>query len=212
MRGAASTSLRRTALAVLAVAATLAPAAAAAQNALPGATGAGTEAAAFGTGVIRAELLGGMTIGSHSRSAAALDMDPSVSLGVGAAISVWRPDFSVFAGYIRTSFGCEEGYCTSVGYDIVGNHAAVGAEWGPGRGWLRAGLMFGTVTAGEVGSSPNFGIGVLGAAGIAVGAGKLRFKPGATYRWMQAATETEPGAQAIALGLEIGFDYVVGGD
>lgn len=183
-----------------------APTAAHAQDASTGGEASGAQQT---TGGLRAEFLGGMTIGSHTASAAALDMAPSVSLGVGASMSVWRPDFAVFAAYQRASFGCEEGYCLNRGYTVTGNHGAVGVEWAPRRAWMRAGLLFGVVTAGDTGS--NFGIGVLGAAGFTVDAGKLRLKPGVSYRWMQAATDAEPNAKAIALGLEFGLDYLLGG-
>ncbi len=161
---------------------------------------------------IRAELQGGMTIGSHSASAAALDMDPSVSAGLTVSMDVWRPDFAVFGGYMRTAFGCEEGYCTNVGYTIVGNHGALGVEWAPGRWWMRSGLLLGAVTAGKVGTAPKFGVGILAAAGFTVGTGKVRLKPGASYRWMQASTESESGARALALSLDFGIEYLVRGN
>ncbi len=161
-------------------------------------------------GGLRVELLGGMTIGSHTASAAALDMAPSVSLGIGASMSVWQPDFAVFAAFQRMAFGCEEGYCRNQARTVAGNHGAVGVEWAPRRGWMRAGLLLGVVKAGEVGS--DFGIGVLGAGGFTVDSGKLRLKPGVSYRWMQAGTDSEPNAKAIALGLEVGLDYVLGGN
>lgn len=208
MRGRARASIRGLAVAAVASAASwgLAPTAARAQDASTGGEASGAQQAAGG---LRVEFLGGMTIGSHTASAAALDMAPSVSLGVGASMSVWRPDFAVFAAYQRAAFGCEEGYCLNRGYTVTGNHGAVGLEWAPRRAWMRAGLLFGVVTAGDAGS--NFGIGVLGAGGFTLDAGKLRLKPGVSYRWMQAATETEPNAKAIALGLEFGLDYLLGG-
>lgn len=211
MRARAWASVRGLALAAAAAVAFWgsAPAAARAQDAGASGAASGMQQTAEGTGGFRVEILGGMTIGSHTASAAALDMAPSISLGVGASMSVWRRDFAVFAAYQRATFGCEEGYCLNRGYTVAGNHGAVGVEWAPRRVWLRAGLLFGVVSAGDVGS--NFGIGVLGGGGFTVDAGKLRLKPGVSYRWMQAATETEPNAKAIALGLEVGLDYVLGG-
>lgn len=204
MSGRVRTTLHGLAVAALAVAAAsgLAPAGARAQEA-------GTRDAAVESG-LRVELLGGMTIGSHTASAAALDMAPSVSFGIGASMGVWRPDFAVFAAYQRAAFGCEEGYCVNTRRTVAGNHGAVGIEWAPRRAWIRAGLLLGVVKAGDVGS--NFGIGVLGGGGFTVDKGKLRLKPGVSYRWMQASTDAKPNARAIALGLEIGFDYLLGGN
>lgn len=186
-----------------------APAAARAQDAGTSGTASGAQQVAEGSGGLRVELLGGMTIGSHTASGAALDVAPAISLGVGASMSVWRSDFAVFAAYHRATFGCEEGYCLNRGYTVTGNHGAVGVEWAPRRAWMRAGLLFGVVTSGGTGG--NFGIGVLGGGGFTVAAGKLRLKPGVSYRWMQAATDAEPDAKALALGLEVGLDYLLGG-
>ena len=211
MSGWARAALRGPAVAVLAVVAAswAAPTSAGAQDTEAGVQDTEVGAAAV-EGGLRVEMLGGMTIGSHTESAAGLDMAPSASFGIGASMGVWRPDFAVFAAFQRAAFGCEEGYCVNAGHTVAGNHGAVGVEWAPSRAWMRAGLLLGVVKAGDVGS--NFGIGVLGAGGFTAGTGKLRFKPGVSYRWMQAATEAEPDAKAIALGLEIGLDYLLGGN
>ena len=56
----------------------------------------------------QAEFRGGLTIGSHSASAAALDVAPSVSFDLVIRRQV-LPSFAVFGGFFRTAFGCEEG-------------------------------------------------------------------------------------------------------
>ena len=94
---------------------------------MPGTVGAQTQA----------EVRGGLTVGSHSASAAALDIAPAVSFDVVLKRQV-TPSIAVFGGFFRTAFGCEEGFCKDRNLTVVGNHGALGGEWG-GSGRVVAG-------------------------------------------------------------------------
>lgn len=157
----------------------------------------------------QAELRSGLTVGSHSGSAAALDISPALSFDVSVRRQMW-PRVALFAGYYRTAFGCEDGYCKDQEITVVGNHAAVGAEWGSGGPWLRLGVLVGATSAGTGGDAPSLGLGVLGAAGLTVGQGRMRFMPGVSYRWMTANSATDSD-RAIALALDVGVGVRVGG-
>ena len=157
----------------------------------------------------QAEVRGGLTVGSISSSAAALDIAPLLSYDVIVKRQV-MPSVSVFGGFFRTAFGCEEGFCTGKEISVVGNHGAVGAEWSGGVPWVRLGVLFGTTRAGTEGEAPDPGAGVHAAAGLAVGAGRFRFLPGVSYRWLSASTPSSSD-HAIALALDLGFGIALGG-
>lgn len=157
---------------------------------------------------IQTELRTGLTVGSHSGSAAALDFAPSWSFDLVVRKQMWER-VALFGGYYRTAFGCEEGYCTDQDVTVVGNHGAVGAEWGSGGPWLRMGILFGATNAGSGGASPDLGIGLLGAAGLVVGGGRVSFMPGISYRWM-TANSARDSDRAIALALDVGVAVRLG--
>ena len=157
----------------------------------------------------QAELRSGLTVGSHSGSAAALDIAPAFSFDLVVRRQMWS-SLALFGGYYRTAFGCEEGYCQDQDVTVVGNHAAVGAEWGSGGPWVRLGVLFGTTSAGTDGDPANLGVGLLGAAGLMVGSRRVRFMPGISYRWMTANSASDSD-RAIALALDVGIAVRVGG-
>lgn len=165
-----------------------------------------------GTG---AEVLTGLTIGSHSRSGAALDVVPRVSVDVVVKREVAR-DLSVFGGYFRTAFGCEEGFCAGTDLTVVGNHGALGTEWAPtlswvpGQPWLRAGLLFGATEVGMAGDDPEFGPGILVGVGATGSIGRLVLMHGVSYRWLTANTASSR-AHAVALSLHLGFGMKLNG-
>ncbi len=161
------------------------------------------------SGQTQVEVRGGLTVGSHSGSAAALDIAPALSYDVVVKRQM-TSTISAFGGFFRTAFGCEEGFCKDREITVVGNHVAAGAEWRSGTPWLRAGLLFGTTEAGIDGDAPKAGVGVYGAAGLSIGSGRFRFLPGASYRWLSAGTESSSD-HAVALALDLGFGFQIGG-
>ncbi len=158
---------------------------------------------------MQAEVRGGLTVGSHSASAAALDIAPAVSFDVVLKRQV-TPSIAAFGGFFRTAFGCEEGFCKDRNLTVVGNHGALGGEWGGADAWLRAGVLFGSTRVGTEGEPAELGLGAHAAAGLNIGIGRLRFLPGVSYRWMSAATASSTD-HAIALALDLGFGVQLGG-
>lgn len=163
----------------------------------------------------QAELRTGVSVGSHSASAAALDIVPKISVDVVFKRQVHSSWFA-FGGYYRTAFGCEEGFCTGLDLSIVGNHGVLGAEWTPqlpglrGQPWARAGLLFGSTEAGTGGDAPQFGPGIDIGAGAVVSFGRLLLLPGVSYRWLNANTSSR-SAHAVALTLHLGIGIRLGG-
>ena len=165
----------------------------------------------WASGQMQAEVRGGLTIGSHSGSYAALEIEPSISMDVVVRQQV-HPRFAVFGGYFRTAFGCEDGICKDQdpAITIVGNHGVLGVEWGSGGPWLRTGLMLGTTKAGTRGDPPTIGIGIHAAGGLTVGSGGFRFLPGFSFRRMAATSESDDD-HAVAIALDLGFAYQIRG-
>lgn len=161
------------------------------------------------------EVRAGASIGSHSASAAALDIVPKPSFDLVVKTEV-IPTLSVFGGYYRTAFGCEEGFCTKRALSVVGNHAALGGEWVPDiprllfQPWVRAGFLFGTTEAGTDGESPSAGIGADAGVGLEIAMGPIRVLPGVSYRYLTANTESST-AEAVALSLHVGVGIKLGG-
>ena len=161
------------------------------------------------------EVRAGASIGSHSESAAALDIVPKPSFDVVVRSEV-IPTLSAFGGYYVTVFGCEEGFCTQRDLSVVGNHLALGAEWMPHlaqpavRPWVRAGVLFGTTEAGTEGDPPSAGIGGDLGVGLEFGLGRLLIHPGVSYRYLTANTESNT-AEAVAMSFHVGFGMKLGG-
>ena len=164
---------------------------------------------ASGAAQFQAEVRGGLTVGSHSASAAALDIAPAMSFDLVVKRQM-LPSMAIYGGFFRTSFGCEEGYCKGREILVVGSHGALGAEWSGGVPWIRAGLLYGTTEAGTLGEAPEAGIGIHTAAGLSIGSGRFKFLPGVSYRWLSASTASASD-HAVALALDLGFGIRVGG-
>ena len=177
--------------------------------------------AAAQTGQMQVEARGGLTIGSHSASAAGLEIVPALSFDIVIRRQILE-SIAAYGGFFRTSFGCEseESFCANQdpSITIVGTHGVVGVEWGPpGMGrtgiqpWVRGGLMYGSTKAGTLGGAPQPGIGIHAAGGLSVGSGQFRFLPGLSYRRMSATQEGDSDAHAVALAVDLGFAYRIGG-
>ena len=164
---------------------------------------------------LRLEVRGGLSIGSHSEAASALDLAPKPSFDLLVRKDV-IPTVSVFGGYYRTTFGCLEGFCTDRDITIVANHGAVGAQWVPDLPqlllgpWLRGGLLVGSTRAGTEGADPNIGFGLGFGVGLQSQMGPMLFRPGMSYRYLTANTAAN-SAYAIALSFHIGLEFALGG-
>ncbi len=166
-------------------------------------------------GRIEVEVRGGMSVGTHSESAAKLELAPKPSFDLVVRGEI-IPTLSVFGGYYQTTFGCEEGFCTGREITIVGNHGALGAVWVPDvpqmamGPWVRAGFLVGSTRVGTEGDSPDIGVGLDLGAGLQRDFGRLSFFPGVSYRYLTANTPSS-SAYAVALSGHLGVAIALGG-
>ena len=158
---------------------------------------------------LQVEARGGLTVGSHSASGAALDIAPRISVE-GLARLAFTSRFAAFVGYARTAFGCDEGFCQGQEISIVGNHGMLGGEFRYGTPWVRAGVLIGTTRAGTEGEDPEIGVGFQVSSGFAIAAGRFRILPGISYRRLSAATATASD-HASTLALDLGLGYTLRG-
>lgn len=155
------------------------------------------------------EVRAGMAVGSHTATAAGLEMKPALSYAAVLTREL-SPRLALFGGWFRTAFGCEAGFCTGRDLEVVGSHGGAGAQLTFGGAWVRGGLLVGTTEVGEGGEAPELGAGILAAAGLSIGSGRVRFVPGVSYRWMAASTPSSPD-HAVALAADLGLAVRVGG-
>jgi hypothetical protein len=120
------------------------------------------------------------------------------------------PLFSVYGGYARTSFGCEEGFCLDRDLTVTGNQGVLGAEARKAWAWARLGLLFGKTEVGTEGEAPDMGPGIHFGAGFTLGAGRLTLRPGFSLRRMSASTPSSSD-HAVALSGEVGVAFQLGG-
>lgn len=149
-----------------------------------------------------AEIRGGPTVGNHTSTAAGLDWAAAFSYELRVRRQV-RPRLALTAGYLRTAFRCEEGFCRGSEPTVVGSHAALGAEVSLGGLWARIGGLYGTVRVGTHGEAPRAGIGLEAGAGFRFRLGPLLVGPGVSWRRMPADTPSSAD-RAVALGIDLG--------
>ena len=160
-------------------------------------------------GQTHAEVRGAYTIGSHTATAAGMEKAPAVSFEV-LVIRQVTPLFSVYGGYARTAFGCEEGFCVDLSPTITGNHGVLGAQAHKAWAWARVGVLFGKTEVGSGGESPDMGPGLHVGVGGLVGTGRLQLTPGVSFRYLSASTPSSSD-HAVALGLDLGVRVRLGG-
>lgn len=159
-------------------------------------------------GQTQAELRGGLTVGSHTATAAGLDFAPKPSY---EALVLRRitPRLSVYGGYVHTAFGCEEGFCLDRDLTVTGNHGVLGAEVRGGGAWLRLGFLYGAVEVGTEGEPADPSPGIHAGAGFTFGSGRVRFLPGLSYRWLSAKTSSSSD-HAVAVAVDLGVAIRLG--
>ncbi|MYC88275.1 MAG: hypothetical protein F4X22_08580 [Gemmatimonadales bacterium] len=144
----------------------------------------------------------GLTVGNHTATAAGLEWAPALSYEIRIARRL-HPQVAVAAGYVRTSFGCREGFCRGREPTVTGNHAVLGAELSRGWLWGRVGVLYGTMRVGTEGETPRAGPGVEAGAGLRLRLGRLHVGPGLSWRRMSADTPSSSD-HAVALGFDLG--------
>ncbi|MCY3600033.1 MAG: hypothetical protein OXN85_08680 [Gemmatimonadetes bacterium] len=151
------------------------------------------------------EVRSGLAVGNHTSTAAALEWAPALSYEIRIARRL-RPRVAVSAGYVRTAFGCREGFCRGREPTVTGNHAALGVELSRGWLWGRVGVLYGTTRVGTEGESPRAGPGLEAGAGLRLRLGRARIGPGLSWRRMSADTPSSTD-HAMALGFDLGVVF-----
>lgn len=154
---------------------------------------------------VSVELRGGAAIGNYSESGAGLEWAPEPSFAAEAQLGV-RPDLSLYGGFTRSTFGCDEGFCTGLDATLTAQGITVGGRWTPGLPWVRAGLAWQSLDldATSGGASGGMGFGFDVGAGVDLGLGRLfRLRPGLSYRRVGSSLDGEDGHFAL-LALELG--------
>lgn len=151
------------------------------------------------------EVRSGLSVGNHTSTAAGLEWAPALSHEIRIARRL-RPGVAVAAGYVRTAFGCKEGFCRGREPTVTGSHAAIGAEWSHGWLWGRVGVLYGAVRVGTEGETPRAGPGLEAGAGLRLRVGRLRIGPGLSWRRLSADTPSSRD-HAVALGFDLGVAF-----
>ena len=176
-----------------------------------------TAAQVSGPGDITIELGGGGSIGGHSSSAAGLETAAELSYH---ALFGYRlsESLSVFGGYARTAYGCENAYCRTINPVLTAQHGVVGAELNRGGGWLRVGAAYGASKGVPAEltelppSDPSQGLGALISVGTTWGRGAFRARPFLSYLYYLTDDAVAGGGHGIALTAGFGFQFrLVGG-
>lgn len=145
------------------------------------------------------EARGGLAVGSHSTTLAGLEIlpRPAGELLLKYHMAV---DYTAFAGYAGTSFGCETAFC-SERTTISGNHLVAGIEYHHEWLWGRVGGLLGAVA---IEGTTNTGMGAYAAGGLRLYTGPIVTLPGISYKYMKAGD-----AHAVSFGLNLGIEVPI---
>jgi hypothetical protein len=131
------------------------------------------------------EVRGGGVVGNHAPAAAGLETVVGPAWAVALEQRV-LPLASLYFGYSRSSFGCEQGFCTGREVTFTSQGLAAGARLHPrGLPWLRAGALYHGVDTRAEGASESrdAGPGFELATGFVIPLpGSASLLPGLAYR------------------------------
>ena len=149
------------------------------------------------------ELRGGTSVGSHTATAAAMELEPGLSFA-GLLLFQTSDVVGLYAGFVRTEFGCINGFCTNRDITITGNDIRLGLSLSRGRPWVQFGILYGGT--GTASDDLSGGLGFETGLGLAFSLGRLRFSPGLAYRRHDADTEIRKD-HAVSLSLDLGIQF-----
>jgi opacity protein-like surface antigen len=162
---------------------------------------------------IAVELRGGASAGNYAGAASEFEMAPHPSFGAAVSYGITEK-VGVYAGFSRSSFGCETGFCEGRGMTFTSQGAEAGVQLslpvtaGP---WVRAGIVSHSL---RYDSDPAEGEGMDGeeasGLGFAAGAGvemrlgrRLSVTPGVRYGRYGAAGDDGVAMLVGDVGLKI---------
>lgn len=152
------------------------------------------------------ELRGGAAVGNHIPASAGLETLPGPSFS-GAVEFTAVPMLSVYVGYVRSAFGCEEGFCRGQDVTFTASGFSGGARIHlPGLPWARVGLVQQSVAAKTESASTDEGSSIgaeLGLGGTVPISRQFSLLPGLTYRKAGGAEGT--AVLAAEVGVRFSF-------
>ena len=132
---------------------------------------------------------------------------PEVSYDIRIARQL-RPQLAVAAGYVRSAFGCAEGFCRGHEPTVSGHYAVLGGEVSWKALWGRVGVLYGTTRVGTGGEAPEAGPGLEVGAGLRARFGRVLIGPGVSLRRVSADTPSSSDhATALNFDLGVGFEF-----
>lgn len=138
---------------------------------------------------IAVEVRGGAGVGNYAGAGAEFELAPQPSFGVAVSYAL-RPAVQVYAGYSRTEFGCEGGFCAGRGMTFTSSGVDAGVRMGlsvPASPWLRVGVVGHTLDFASESGEPrsgesSSGVGFEAGAGVEARLGsRLSLTPGVRY-------------------------------
>jgi outer membrane autotransporter protein len=138
---------------------------------------------------IAMEVRGGAGVGNYAQAGAEFEFAPQPSFGAAVSYAV-RPAVEVYAGFSRTAFGCDNGFCAGRGMTFTSTGVDAGVRLGlslPASPWVRLGVVSHTLdfssTAGDPRSGESAsGVGFEAGAGVEARLGnRLSVTPGVRY-------------------------------
>lgn len=159
------------------------------------------------------ELRGGGAVGNHQPAAAGLETGIAPAFSAAAEVRV-HSLVSLYAGYSRASFGCEEGFCTDRDVTFTSSGIGSGLRLDPsGLPWLRTGLVYHGLEVQSADGTEDWdpGIGYEIGSGLSFSPGRrIHLLPGVSYR-RHLATADGVEATTSLLIAEIGVRISLGG-
>lgn len=164
---------------------------------------------------VAVEVRGGAGIGNHAAAASRIGFDPGPSYGAAVSYGV-TPTVGVYAGYSRTGFVCDTGFCADRGMTFTSHGVDAGVRVSlplAASPWVRAGVASHTLdyssgmddvdpSSGEAAS----GLGVEVGAGLELRAGRtLALTPGIRYVRYGAADDDGVALLVGDVGLRFRF-------
>lgn len=154
---------------------------------------------------VTVELMGGGAVGNYTDTDAGLDLVPGPAFGVLLEVEP-APSLAAYAGFTRSSFGCEEGFCSGRDVRMTSQGVVLGARWSPGLPWVRAGLALQGLTVRGEGADERFdpGLGFELAGGLEFPIWeRFHVRPGITWLRHDASTDLGTGHVSL-LALQVG--------
>ena len=148
---------------------------------------------------IAVEVRGGAGVGNYAEAGTEFELVPQPSFGVAASYAV-RPAVEVYAGYSRTEFGCESGFCAGRGMTFTSSGVDAGVRVSlpvAASPWVRLGVVSHTLDFAASSGEPRSGESESG-VGFEAGAG-VEMRLGSRFSATPGVRYVRYGDDAVAM-------------